>query len=40
MIALNCFFGLAIENGHLNGQARPWLIAGIVLNLLPLGVFK
>jgi alginate O-acetyltransferase complex protein AlgI len=40
MIAVNFCFGLAIENGHITGNARKWLAAGIALNLLPLGLFK
>ena len=40
MIVLNFYIGVAIENGHISGHARKWLIVGIVLNLLPLGLFK
>jgi alginate O-acetyltransferase complex protein AlgI len=40
MIALNFWLGRAIERGHENGCARFWVTVGIVVNLLPLGVFK
>ncbi len=40
MIALNFWLGGAIERGHENGRARYWVTVGIVVNLLPLGIFK
>src|SRR5436190_23478623 len=39
-IALNHRFGLLIEAGHENGRAKLWVTVGIVVNLLPLLVFK
>jgi alginate O-acetyltransferase complex protein AlgI len=40
MIAVNFWLGLAIERGHAAGNARSWVTAGIVVNLIPLAVFK
>ena len=40
MIAVNHWLGLAIERGHAAGNARSWVTAGIVVNLIPLAVFK
>lgn len=40
MIALNFWLGRAIERGHGSGRARFWVTAGIVVNLLPLAIFK
>lgn len=40
MIAVNYAFGEAIERGHDNGRARLWVTIGIVVNLLPLAIFK
>lgn len=40
MIALNFWLGQAIERGQGSGQARFWVTVGIVVNLLPLGIFK
>ena len=40
MIALNFWLGRAIERGHDKGRARFWVTIGIVVNLLPLGIFK
>src|ERR1700681_4274312 len=40
MIAINFWLGRAIERGHGAGRARLLVSVGIVLNLLPLGIFK
>jgi len=40
MIAVNFWLGRAIERGHDDGRARFWLTIGIVVNLLPLAIFK
>jgi alginate O-acetyltransferase complex protein AlgI len=40
MIALNFWLGRAIERGHDDGRSRLWVTVGIVVNLLPLAVFK
>jgi alginate O-acetyltransferase complex protein AlgI len=40
MIVLNFWLGRAIERGHATGRARFWVTVGIVVNLLPLGIFK
>lgn len=40
MIVLNFWLGRAIERGQDNGRSLLWVTAGIVLNLLPLGIFK
>jgi alginate O-acetyltransferase complex protein AlgI len=40
MIAINFWLGQAIERGHQQGNARFWVTTGIVVNLLPLVVFK
>jgi alginate O-acetyltransferase complex protein AlgI len=40
MIALNFWLGKAIERGLEAGDARWWVTIGIVVNLLPLAIFK
>jgi alginate O-acetyltransferase complex protein AlgI len=40
MISINFWLGRAIERGHDNGRARLWVTTGIVVNLLPLAIFK
>src|SRR6266545_3049560 len=40
MVIVNHRVGLLIEAAHETGRARRWLILGIVINLLPLIVFK
>jgi alginate O-acetyltransferase complex protein AlgI len=40
MIVVNHRLGLMIERGHATGDARLWVTAGIIVNLIPLGVFK
>jgi alginate O-acetyltransferase complex protein AlgI len=40
MIALNFWLGRKIEEGNIIGNARFWVIVGIIANLLPLAVFK
>ena len=39
-IAANYVLGLKIEQARASGRARPWVAAGIVLNLIPLLLFK
>jgi alginate O-acetyltransferase complex protein AlgI len=40
MIAINFWLGRVIENGHERGRALLWVTVGIVVNLLPLAIFK
>src|SRR5579859_325032 len=40
MIAINFWLGRAIERGHDRGRALVWVTVGIVVNLLPLAIFK
>lgn len=40
MIAINFWLGRAIERGHEQGRGLAWVTVGIVVNLLPLAVFK
>jgi alginate O-acetyltransferase complex protein AlgI len=39
-IAANYVLGLKIEQARASDRARPWVAAGIVLNLIPLLLFK
>jgi alginate O-acetyltransferase complex protein AlgI len=39
-ILMNYWLGLRIEREHGTGAARLWIAAGIVLNLIPLALFK
>src|SRR5207245_2948885 len=40
MVALNFWLGRAIERGHDEGGAQFWVTVGIIVNLLPLAIFK
>jgi alginate O-acetyltransferase complex protein AlgI len=40
MIGANYALGKAIERGHADGRARYWVTLGIIINLLPLAIFK
>jgi alginate O-acetyltransferase complex protein AlgI len=40
MICINHWLGLTIERAHKTGRARFWVTVGIVVNLLPLVLFK
>ncbi|HEX8168852.1 MAG TPA: MBOAT family O-acyltransferase [Beijerinckiaceae bacterium] len=39
-ILMNYWLGLRIGEAGERGEARPWLVLGVVLNLIPLALFK